>query len=720
MRKIVILIITLVSCCLSSFGAKTVQNPVIGLAERISPGCSKHFRFEIEDELCENDYFSLASEGSKIKICGNNWISVATGFNWYLKYYAKVNITWGHPKQTIVSFPKVAEPIRRETSCLIRYYFSYNTFTYSTPFWNWDRWQQEIDFMALHGVNVALSLTASQGVWYNLLQKFGYSPSEIKHVIGGATHQPQFLQGIIEGGADSLSLDWFERQATLAKRIFEEYNKWGISPVLPGFSGIVPSDFTERTGIRTKSLGVLGERNRPSIIDPADPDFKKVASAYYDELHLLFGKSRYYSTDLQNVEFNTLGMDISRLGREIFNCMRQASEESIWITSRPEISMIDGLPAGQVIALDEISESRPKWGDPESPDYSKNGYIYHDWIFCQKINYGGRQGFYGKMQRLINSFYSTQRDVNGRNLKGIGATMDAVENNHVMWELLFELPWRKNTFLADDWLKQFIKARYGHLPESVLEAWNIILSNMYTPAPSSLQEGPTESVICSRPALSVEKVSKNGTTECYYLKEKIRTALSLLLEESEKLKYSDNYLIDVQEIARTVNADYAQEILEDIEKAFEKGDTNAFTTSTSKFLHVISLQENLMNCRKETMVGYWIESSMAAGTSYDESNSLRREARRLITTWSEDRSISNNEGMHDYANREWGGLITDFHYERWLAYFNYLSKYHKLPIGYDYFDMENDWVNARNPYSFTPSATSYNMARIILKNINNK
>ena len=43
------------------------------------------------------------------------------------------------------------------TSYMYRYYMNTCTFGYSTAFWSWERWQREIDWMALNGINTPLT-----------------------------------------------------------------------------------------------------------------------------------------------------------------------------------------------------------------------------------------------------------------------------------------------------------------------------------------------------------------------------------------------------------------------------------------------------------------------------------------------------------------------------------------------------------------------------------
>jgi alpha-N-acetylglucosaminidase len=38
-----------------------------------------------------------------------------------------------------------------------RYYLNVDTLSYSCAFWDWARWEQEIDWMALNGINLPVS-----------------------------------------------------------------------------------------------------------------------------------------------------------------------------------------------------------------------------------------------------------------------------------------------------------------------------------------------------------------------------------------------------------------------------------------------------------------------------------------------------------------------------------------------------------------------------------
>ena len=133
------------------------SSPVTGLLERIDKGASS--KFIIERQKSGTDFFELDQKGDKVIIRGNDYVNIATGLNWYLKYYAGIHLSWnGMTAKLPAVLPPVTKKERHETDLPYRYDLNYCTFSYSMAFWDWERWEKEIDWMALHGINLSLSM----------------------------------------------------------------------------------------------------------------------------------------------------------------------------------------------------------------------------------------------------------------------------------------------------------------------------------------------------------------------------------------------------------------------------------------------------------------------------------------------------------------------------------------------------------------------------------
>ena len=118
--------ITLTFLCL--LAALTIAaNPVDQMLERIEKGASK--KFKTERIASDRDFFELDQSGRRVVVRGNSWVNIATGVNWYLKYYAGIHLSWNGMTATLpATLPPVTKKERHETDLKLRYDFNYCTF----------------------------------------------------------------------------------------------------------------------------------------------------------------------------------------------------------------------------------------------------------------------------------------------------------------------------------------------------------------------------------------------------------------------------------------------------------------------------------------------------------------------------------------------------------------------------------------------------------------
>ena len=722
MRRFLPILLLLLSPGFALSAFAKADNPVAALVERIQPGQSSRFIFELDGQQSPEDFFELDSRGRKIVIRGNNYISIAAGLNWYLKYYAGIQITWNNPRPRLsnVRFPRPKQPERHSTDMLVRYYMNYCTFSYSTAFWDWTRWEQEIDWMALHGINLPLSLTGTATVWRNTLQELGFDKTQIDRFIAGPAHQAWWLMNNLEAWGGPNPADWYDKQTALEQKIVERYREWGIRPVFAGYAGMVPNDTAvwRKLGLtQIQDPGLWNGYKRPAFLLPTDPMFARIADTYYKNLKALYGDdAQYFAIDPFHEGGSTAGVDLPAAGQAIYDAMKRANPGAVWVAqawqSCPHPEMIRDLPGGDMLILDLFSESRPMWGDPQSPWRREKGYGRHDWVYCMLLNFGGNVGMYGKMQRVIDGYYMARSmkakgDPLAEYLSGVGTTPEGIENNPVMFELLYELPWRAEKFDRTAWLESYVKARYGHTLPQVAEAWKILANTVYDPSYTSLQEGTTESVLCARPALRVDRVSTWGSAQLAYDAEETERALGLMLEVADKFRGCNNFEYDLVDIARQAVADKANGLLKRIETAYDEGNREKFRKLSDDFLGLILLQDSLLGSRPEFMVGPWIESAMRWSRYPAEQDYYRWNARTLLTTWG-NRHAANVGGLHDYAHREWSGMLRDFYYPRWKTFFDALNRGELPPA--DYYPMEAEWAAGGQPYPVSAETNTIDMA----------
>lgn len=710
-------------CLISLFllGVTLYASPITGLLERIDKGASR--KFVIERLKGEKDFFELDQKGNKVVVRGNNYVSIATGINWYLKYYAGINLSWNGMQADLPEvLPPVLKKERHETDLKLRYDFNYCTFSYSMAFWDWKRWEQEIDWMALHGINLPLAMVGTDVVWKNVLEELGYTREEINAFIAGPGFQAWWLMNNLEGWGAPNPDSWYERQEELQKRILKRMREYGIEPVLPGYSGMVPHNAKDRLGLNVADPGRWNGYPRPAFLQPTDPQFERIAALYYREMTRLYGKVSYYSMDPFHEGGNTSGVDLEAAGKAIWKAMKQANPRAAWVVqawgANPRPQMIRNLPAGDMVVLDLFSESRPQWGDPASSWYRKEGFGQHDWLFCMLLNYGGNVGLHGKMAHLIEEFYKAKDSSFGKTLKGVGMTMEGIENNPVMYELLCELPWREQRFSKDEWLEGYLKARYGKSDSQVSQAWMLLSNTIYNCPAASTQQGTHESILCARPSWKAYQVSSWSEMSDYYDPADVIRAAGMMVDAAERFRGNNNFEYDLVDIVRQAVAEKGRLMYRVLVDAYKAGDRELFKLSSDQFLRLILMQDRLLATRSEFKVGRWLESARNLGSTEEEKDWYEWNARVQITTWG-NRVAADDGGLHDYAHREWNGLLRDFYYLRWKTWLDEQLKSFEggQPKAIDFYALEEPWTLKHNSYASEAEGNPVDIACEIYREI---
>ena len=712
-------LLILLACLCFPF-AQLWSNPVNGLLERIDSGASKKFIIQVKKG--QSDFFELDQKGDKVVIRGNNYVNIATGLNWYLKYYAGIHLSWnGMTAELPESLPKVSTPVRKETNLSLRYDFNYCTYSYTMAFWDWKRWEKEIDWMALHGINLPLAVVGQECVWKNMLEKLGYTKEEINKFIAGPAFLAWWAMNNLEGWGGPNPDSWYTQQEALQKKILKRMREYGIEPVFPGYSGMVPHDANKKLGLNVTEPALWNGFTRPAFLLPTDSRFNEIASLYYKELEKLFGKANYYSMDPFHELEDAGSVDFDAAGKAVLKAMKDVNPKATWViqgwTENPRPEMIKNLNNGDILILDLFSECRPMWGIPSIWKREK-GYEQHDWLFCMIENFGGNVGLHGRMDQLLNNFYLTKNNPLAAYLKGIGLTMEGSENNPVMFELMCELPWRPEKFTKEEWLKDYLFARYGVRDEKITQAWGILADGIYNCPFGNNQQGPHESIFCGRPGLNNFQASSWSKMQNYYDPTSTEAAARLMLEVADKYKGNNNFEYDLVDIVRQSLSDRGRIVYNQAIADFKSFDKKSFAAHSQEFLNILLAQDRLLGTRSEFRVGRWIEQARNLGTTPEEKDLYEWNARVQITTWG-NRVCANDGGLRDYAHKEWNGLLKDFYYKRWAAYWQTLQDVldGKPMVELDYYAMEEPWTLAHNPYASQPEGDCVSVAKEVFNEV---
>ncbi len=733
-------------------------NPIDDLLERIDRGASRKFKIELKQAKDGRDYFELDQQGSRPVIRGNSWVNIGVGLNWYLKYHAGIHLTWNQMQAKLPDrLPAVAKRERHDTDLRLRYAFNYCTFSYSMAFWDWPRWQQEIDWLCLHGVNLPLAVVGEECVWRNMLLRLGYTEEEIGRFIAGPAFLAWWAMNNLEGWGGPLPRSWYTRQEQLQKQILKRMRELGMHPVLPGYCGMVPHDARERLGLNVSEAGLWNGFQRPANLMPTDERFDDIAALYYDELTRLYGRADYYSMDPFHESSDDASVDYAASGQKLMAAMKRANPRAVWVvqgwTENPRPQMADALEAGDLLILDLFSECRPMFGAPSIWNRPQ-GYGKHQWLFCLLENFGANVGLHGRMDQLLGNFYYSEEVASFK--KGIGFTMEGSENNPVMFELMSELPWRPEPFTKEQWVPAYVKARYATDDEHLQQAWQLLAQTIYNCPAGNNQQGPHESIFCGRPSLNNFQASSWSKMKNYYNPQATLRAASLFLEgcnHNSSLfplhpSLPNNLEYDLVDITRQALADQARLQYQHAIADYKAFNIEGFRRGADRFLHMLLLQDSLLATRREFRLGHWTQAAISCGTTPEEQKLYEWNARVQITTWG-NRYCADTGGLRDYAHKEWQGLLRDFYYPRWKTYFDALEAQMRawqqpqpelLATGpnanktsselfamalpqepqIDWYAMEEPWTLQQNTYTAEPEGDALAVARRVMEFLNEK
>ena len=249
-------------------GAAAEEDPraaAAGLVQRLLPRHASRFVLEVIPPDPAGDVFEIESRQGKIILRGNNGVSMASALNWYLKYHCQCHhsVTGGSQLRLPEPLPEVAPKVRRVSSARYRYFLNYCCFGYSLPWYDWPQWEQLIDWMALNGVNLPLSVTGQEAVWQAVGKRLGWNEAGMREFLAGPPYLPFGWMGCLDGHGGPLPQSWIDGHAELQRKILARQRALGMRPVLQGFTGHVPAGVTNHYPT-ARLQTIAGRSGRPS------------------------------------------------------------------------------------------------------------------------------------------------------------------------------------------------------------------------------------------------------------------------------------------------------------------------------------------------------------------------------------------------------------------------------------------------------------------------
>jgi alpha-N-acetylglucosaminidase len=678
------------------------------LIERVLPGRATAFVVESLPGVSGKDVFEIDKQGDKIVLRGNTGVAIGSALYYYLDEYCHCQVTWnGTNLHLPAPLPLPASKIRKTSPYDYRYYLNYCTFNYSMSWWDWPRWEKEIDWMALHGINMPLAITGEEYTWYIVYKEMGFSDRDLQAFFCGPSYFSWFWMGNLDAWGGPLPMSWIESHKVLQQKIVQRQRALGMKPVLPAFTGHVPPAF--KTHFPKATLKTTNWTNGFAdtyILDAKDPLFATIGKKFLEVQQRIYGTDHLYSADTFN-ENEPPSDDpafLSELSEKVYAGMKSADPAATWVMqgwlfyndrkfwkALQIKALLDAVPNDHMILLDLATEIEPVWKRTDA-FYGK------PWIWNMLHNFGGNISMFGRMETVAHAPAEALHDKNAGQLQGIGLTMEAIEQNPVLYELMTSHTWRDSPIDLNQWLPTYLRNRYGADDGHALQAWRILARTAY--GGGTIRDG-AESILTGRPTF--DSATAWTRTRLNYAPDSLLPAWDYFMKSIDRCSSSDGFQYDLVDVTRQVLANYALPLQQQIALAFRQKDTAGFKRSGKAFLELITDMDDLLATRKDFLLGPWLASARKWGTTEKEKALYERNARDLITLWGDA-----NSPLHEYSCRQWSGLLNDFYKPRWEQFLTAAGRSLQTgqPFDIKAFDKnisewEWKWVNTQKPFPVT-------------------
>jgi alpha-N-acetylglucosaminidase len=682
------------------------------LAERVVPALAGQLRFEEIPRDAGRDVFEIESQGGMVVLRGDNGVAMASALNRYLEEFCRCEISWDCGNQLAVPNPAPAVPgkVRVVSPYRFRYAYNYCTHGYTMAWWDWPRWQHELDFLALKGVNLGLVIEGQEQVWIDALERFGYTNADVRKWLCLPSHQPWQYMSNMEDYGGPLSQPLVDRRLALGRSITARMRELGMEPVLQGYYGIVPSDFKARfPAAKIHAQGIWGGLKRPDMLDPLDPMFARMGAAFYEAQSRLYGGAPgFLAADPFHEGGSTEGIDLAACGKAIYGAMDRSRPGVTWVLQswldNPRQPMIDALDKSRILVLDLFCESTEHWR-------TRDQFGRTPWLWCSINNFGGNIGLGGKLDLLRTEPAAALAEAGpGKgSMVGIGALMEGSETQPMLWEMFLGNSWRSEAPDFGPWLEDYATRRYGRADPHATRVLGILAETVYGKNGSL-----ANSVLCARPSLEpYPKADFWGTTKPAYDTTRLVAAWRELLDAAPGCDKSDGYRYDAVDLGRQVLSDLVMRYHHAVLDAYARRDAAELARLRPRMLGLIRDIDALLGTRREFLLGAWLADARSYGATPEESDRCEQDSRELLTTWTSEDGVT-----ADYANREWNGLVGTFYLARWQTWLDALgaSMAAGRPVDLQAVlgrirDSDMAWTRSHDGYPSEPSGDPVGMSR---------
>ena len=444
--------------------------------------------------------FHYRVDDGVLKIEGSSPVALCHGFYDFVKSNRAGLYSWSGNN---IRFPQqLTDGTEKQVVSPFQHHYMFNvcTYGYSMPYWDWERWEKEIDWMALHGIDMPLALVGYEAIIARVWKKMGLTDEEINSYFVGPAHLPWMRMGNVSGIDGPLNEDWHRQQIALQHKILKRMKSLGMKPICPGFPGFIPEAFKriypDLHIIQTHWGGAFCNW----MISPQEELFSKIGTAFIREWEKEFGKNEYYLVDSFNemeIPFPAKGSKeryelLASYGEKVYQSIRKGNPNAVWTMQgwmfgyQRNIwdyetlgALVSKVPDDKMLLLDlAVDYNKHFWHSEVNWEFYK-GFYNKPWVYSVIPSMGGKTAMTGILDFYANGHLEALSSSNKGRLLAHGMAPEGIENNEVIYELLSDAGWSDKKIDIHEWLREYSCNRYGSCPAAIGRCWDLLLESVY-------------------------------------------------------------------------------------------------------------------------------------------------------------------------------------------------------------------------------------------------
>jgi alpha-N-acetylglucosaminidase len=696
------------------------------------------FHLDLEPSAKARPWYEVGCRNGQVTVRGDTPVALVRGAYAWLRDAGAAHVSWDGDRLALPArfadggSGRVESPFRR------RAYLNTCTYGYTTPFWDWPRWRREIDWMAVHGIDMPLAMEGQEFVWQALWREQGLTEAELADYFSGPAFTPWQRMGNLEGYRAPLPAAWILKKRELQRRILAQMRALGMDPILPAFGGYVPKAFAlKHSKARIYRMRAGAGFHETWWLDPTDPLFARLAARFLALYTATYGPGTYYLADSFNEMTPPIREDgsdaggafddgagraaaakaavdpalkarrLAAYGKAIHEAFARARPDAVWVmqgwlfgadqdfwTPEAIAAYLSEIPDEKLMILD-IGEDRYR-------DIWKKARAFGGkrWIYGYVHNYGGANPVYGDLDGYRRDIAELTKSPEAKRLEGFGMFPEGLNNNAIVYAEAYDLAWNAGGATRAAWLKTYARARYGRTTPELEQALNRVVEAAYSSrywTPRWWNNRAGSYLFFKRPTETIATFEGHPGD-----RKELAAAVRELAALAPGFQSEPLFVIDLTDFSRHLISEEIDLLLIQAVTAYRRGDLDAGDAARRKVEDLALGLDALLGVRKETLAT-WIDAARAYGDTPEDARAYELNAKAQVTVW------GGTGNLADYASKAWQGLYRHYYLPRWTMFLDALRR-----AGAGAFDeaavvaaitaWEDAWVDSGSRYRREPPA----------------